>query len=148
VYGGAWLFTKNTEYYPGTHLLKQSPISTVETHVSYNLTLRAWAAWDMTWYGGGRQSLNGVPKTSRQDNTRMGATVSLPVGQRHTVKFRVLVGPEHVGRTRVQRGVDRMANGLAVALTSYNGAAPMRRRPGIPVDSHVTTAPTGGRSPS
>lgn len=79
--------TRATHLSLGERIEFSNDYHSVETHVSYNLTLRAWAAWDMTWYGGGRQSLNGVPKTSRQDNTRMGATVSLPVGQRHTVKF-------------------------------------------------------------
>lgn len=87
IYGGVWLFTTNSHYYPGTDTLAQSPIGTIEAHVSYNLTLRAWAAVDMTWYAGGRPSLNGVPKASLQNNTRMGGTISLPAGQRHSVKL-------------------------------------------------------------
>ncbi len=85
-YAGLWCYTSNSRFYPGTATKSQHPVASFQAHVSYNLTLRAWAAFDATWYRGGRTSLNGVAKADLQNNTRLGATLSLPVGRRHSVK--------------------------------------------------------------
>ena len=64
----------------------QNPIATLQGHVSYNLTLRAWAAFDATWYIGGHAWMNGTPRGDAQNNSRLGATLSFPFGQRYSVK--------------------------------------------------------------
>jgi len=45
-----------------------------------------WGAFDATWYGGGSVSVNGGPATDRQSNSRIGATVSIPLPARQSIK--------------------------------------------------------------
>ena len=63
-----------------------------QTHVSYNVTRRAWAALDATWYGGADVSVDGGPPGSRQNNSRLGATLSLPVAGRQSIKIAYSTG--------------------------------------------------------
>ena len=91
-YAGVWLFTANDAYYPGTSVRTQDPMSAVQAHVSYTLKSQAWAAFDATFYTGGRSTVNGVPGADRQSNTRVGATVVFPVGTRHSVKVACSTG--------------------------------------------------------
>ncbi len=49
-YAGLWLFGTNASYYPGTAVRTQAPIGALQTHISYSLSLKAWAAFDATWY--------------------------------------------------------------------------------------------------
>ena len=82
-----WLFTANDSYYPGTAHRTQSPITALQTHISYSLSVKAWAAFDATWYAGGQASVDGASKGSRDRNSRIGATLVLPVGSRHAIKI-------------------------------------------------------------
>ena len=85
-YGGLWLFTANGSFYPGTARRTQSPITALQAHISYSLSVKAWAAFDATWYAGGQTSVDGVSKGSRDQNSRIGATLVFPVGSRHAIK--------------------------------------------------------------
>ena len=85
-YAGLWLFADNGTYYPGTAVHMQKPIGALQTHISYSLSVKAWAAFDATWYAGGQASVEGVPQGDRQQNTRVGATLVLPVASQHSVK--------------------------------------------------------------
>ena len=86
VYAGLWLFTNNGSYYPGTSQRTQARMEALQAHVSYSLSLKAWAAFDATWYAGGEASVDGVPKGSRESNSRVGATLVFPIGSRHAIK--------------------------------------------------------------
>jgi hypothetical protein len=86
-YAGLWLFTANNESYPGTLRKTQSPLGSFQAHLSYNFTRKLWAAMDLTYYVGGRTTVEGVPPTDRQSNLRLGSTVALPIGQRHSIKI-------------------------------------------------------------
>ncbi len=86
VYAGLWLFGTNGSYYPGTAVRKQTPTGTLQTHISYSLSLKAWAAFDTTWYRGGQASVDNVETGSRESNSRVGATLVFPVGNRHAIK--------------------------------------------------------------
>jgi hypothetical protein len=90
--GGAWLFTSNDQFYPGTSTRSQDPLVVFQTHVSYNVTRRAWAAIDGTWYGGADVSVDGGPPASRQNNARLGVTLSLPVRRQQSLKFAYSTG--------------------------------------------------------
>ena len=92
VYSAIWLFTANNSYYPGTLERTQAPMGAFQAHLSYNFTLRAWAAFDATYYVGGTSTIQGVENNDRQSNTRLGGTVALPVGQRHSIKLAVSRG--------------------------------------------------------
>lgn len=93
-YGAMWFFTKNDEFFshnqysPGLNVQTQSPTSAFEGHVSYDVKPRLWASFDANFWYGGRTSFNGIegPNTL-QKNSRLGATVSLPVSQHQSMKF-------------------------------------------------------------
>jgi hypothetical protein len=91
-YGGVWFFAANHEFYPGTVRKTQTPLGSFQTHLSYNFTRRSWAAFDVTYYVGGRTTVEGASPTDLQSNVRTGGTIALPVGQRHSIKIAVSRG--------------------------------------------------------
>jgi hypothetical protein len=86
-YAGAWFFTTNHESYPGTLHKMQSPVGSFQGHLSYNFTRLLWAALDVTYYVGGRTTVEGLAPTDLQNNVRVGGTLAVPVGQRHSIKI-------------------------------------------------------------
>ena len=92
VYSALWLFTANDSYYPGTLTRTQEPMGAFQAHLSYNFTRLLWAAFDATYYVGGRSTVGGIENDDRQSNTRVGATVAFPVGRRHSIKLAVSKG--------------------------------------------------------
>ncbi len=77
-YAGVWLFADNTDFYGG-HRKSQDPITSLQAHVSYTLRPGLWAAIDATQYSGGVTSVDDVPNSSRQNNLRLGLTLSAPM---------------------------------------------------------------------
>jgi hypothetical protein len=92
VYSALWLFTANDSFYPGTANRTQEPMGAFQAHLSYNFTRLLWAAFDATYYVGGRSTVGGIENDDRQSNTRVGATVAFPVGRRHSIKLAVSKG--------------------------------------------------------
>jgi hypothetical protein len=86
-YSGVWFFTKNSVFYPGESVRRQDPLTTFQAHVSYTVRQGMWLAFDSTWYGGGSASVDGGAKSSQQNNTRLGATASLPLFDGHSAKI-------------------------------------------------------------
>jgi hypothetical protein len=86
IYGGAWFYTDNDEFYGGVRR-SQDPISTVQGHVSYTIRPRLWLAVDSTYYFGGQSTVGGVVKADRKENSRLGITMSLPLGARQSLKL-------------------------------------------------------------
>jgi hypothetical protein len=91
-YAGVWFFTANPESYPGTVRKTQTPLGSFQAHLSYNFTRKAWAAFDVTYYVGGRTTVEGAAPTDLQNNVRTGGTLTLPVGQRHSIKIAASTG--------------------------------------------------------
>jgi hypothetical protein len=91
-YSGIWLFTSNDSFYPGNSVRSQNPLGSFQGHISYNIQPLMWVALDMTFYTGGRSSIDGVEMDDRQSNSRIGATLVLPVGKRHSVKIAYSTG--------------------------------------------------------
>jgi hypothetical protein len=85
-YAGVWFFTDNDNFFGGRRR-EQDPITALQLHASYTFRPRLWVAFDSTWYEGGRTTINGVRGNNRVENTRIGATVSLPIGARHSLKL-------------------------------------------------------------
>ena len=83
---GAWFYTVNDDYFGGFSR-RQDPIGTVQGHVSYTFRPRLWLAFDFTWYTGGRTQIDGVSQADRQENSRAGLTLSVPVSSRQSVKL-------------------------------------------------------------
>ena len=86
-YSGVVLFTTNKEFYTGTSVRTQEPVVALQAHVSYTVRRQLWAAFDATWYSGGQTTVNGTRKADLQSNSRIGATLSLPVGRQQSIKF-------------------------------------------------------------
>jgi hypothetical protein len=85
LYLGAWFFSAN-ENFQG-RVREQDPIISTQTHVSYAFKPRLWAAFDANFYTGGRTSIDGLRNFDLQRNSRVGATLSIPVTKRQSVKF-------------------------------------------------------------
>jgi hypothetical protein len=81
-----WLFTHNPNFYGG-QLRTQDPLWAGQAHVSYTFRPGLWLAADATLYAGGQTSLDGVVKDDRQENSRGGLTLSLPMGKAYSLKF-------------------------------------------------------------
>jgi hypothetical protein len=92
LYAAAWFFTKNNSFYPGNSIRSQDPMGSFQAHLSYNISLRAWAALDLTYYIGGSSYINGVKNFDRQENSRIGGSIALPVGKRNSVKLAYSTG--------------------------------------------------------
>jgi Putative MetA-pathway of phenol degradation len=93
-YAAAWFFTTNPEffshnqYYPGTQSKSESPIGAFETHLSYDIRSRFWVSLDGNFWFGGQTSLNGTVNTlTEQRNSRVGATISIPINKHQSVKL-------------------------------------------------------------
>jgi hypothetical protein len=91
-YAGVWLFTTNNEYYTGNSVRTQDPIYAFQGHASYTFKPRLWAAFDATWYSGGAAIVNGNDSGDLQRNSRIGATLSLPLTVRQSIKTSVTKG--------------------------------------------------------
>ncbi len=91
-YTGVWLFTENSSFYPGNSTRRQDPLPTLQAHVSYTVRPRLWVAFDSTWYGGGASHINDGPPSGQLNNSRIGVTLSLPMGKRQSVKIGYGVG--------------------------------------------------------
>jgi hypothetical protein len=84
---GAWLYSRNGEQYPGTAHKRQEPLLSAQAHVSYTWPSRVWLALDATSFSGGDTRVDGVASSDYQENTRLGATLSIPFGPRHSLKL-------------------------------------------------------------
>jgi len=91
-YAGAWFFTNNTQFYTGNSTKRQNPLTQVQGHAAYVFQSRAWLAIDATWYGGGASTIDSNPPSTRQSNTRLGATFSAPITPRQAIKLAASAG--------------------------------------------------------
>lgn len=87
LYAGAWFFTQNGRFFPGDSVKEQDPITGLQAHISYSVRPRLWIALDGTWYDGGAAIVNGLPASARQNNSRVGATASLPLTKNQSAKI-------------------------------------------------------------
>jgi len=87
LYTAVWFFTDNHSYFTGNALRSQDAVGSVQTHVSYNISPFAWAAFNATYYAGGTSTVNGVPNDDRVSNFRLGTTLVLPTGKRSGLKI-------------------------------------------------------------
>jgi len=93
-YGGVWFFTTNSDFFSrnqfslGTNTQSQSATGSFEGHLSYDFKPRLWVSLDGNYWFGGMTSLNGVQNAAtREGNSRVGATVSIPLSSRQSIKL-------------------------------------------------------------
>jgi len=106
-YVGVAFFSANSEFFPGLSRLEQDPVTAIQGHASYTIRPRLWAAFDATWYSGGTTSVDGVSKANLQRNSRVGATLSLPLASRQSLKIAYSTG----ATTRIGGDFDTIAVG-------------------------------------
>lgn len=87
LYFATALFTANNNFFPGQTVHTQDALGSLQAHLSYTVRRGLWIAFDSTWYGGGATHLNHGPPSQRQSSTRIGGTVSFPVGNMQSIKF-------------------------------------------------------------
>jgi hypothetical protein len=85
-YLGTWLFTSNPDYYPGEATRSQDPVVALQTHVSYTFKPRLWLAVNSTWYSGGKSQVDDSAPIGGVNNSRLGATLSIPAGRLQSFK--------------------------------------------------------------
>ena len=93
-YAAAWFYTTNPEFFshnqffPGLQTQFESPVAAFETHLSYDIKPRFWVSLDANFWRGGETSLSGVPNPKTlQQNSRIGATASIPITKHQSVKI-------------------------------------------------------------
>jgi hypothetical protein len=83
---GATFFTDNDDFFGG-HTRKQNPLYAAQAHAIYTFNPRLWASVDLTYYVGGRSSVDGVLNNDLQQNSRWGATLGHALDPRNSLKF-------------------------------------------------------------
>ena len=71
-------FTDNTNYVNGA-TREQAPIVAVQGHLIYTFRPGFWIAGDTNYWKGGRITTNGTDASLEQKNSRLGATLAMPI---------------------------------------------------------------------
>jgi hypothetical protein len=99
VYSGLWLFTKNPDFFGGSELT-QRPMLTFKLHAIRTIWRGMWLALGAGYGVGGKTFIDGVPKDTHISTLRLGATLSVPLAARHSIKLNYTTG------IRFERGPD------------------------------------------
>jgi hypothetical protein len=83
---GVYLFSENDDYYGG-QTLEQEPLYTTQLHVTYNFGRGVWAALSGTYDYGGQTTVDSVRNDDSASNSRVGATLALPVDRNNSIKL-------------------------------------------------------------
>jgi hypothetical protein len=86
-----FFYTTNHDYFGGK-TLEQDPVSSTQAHVIYSFGRGVWAAVHGTYDYGGRTTIDGVRDDEVMGNSRLGATLALPVTPQHSVKLYASTG--------------------------------------------------------
>ena len=87
---GMVAFTTNANFFNGGRR-EQAMIATFQGHVIYTVRPGFWMAVDANFWRGGRVTTNGTPAAQDQQNSRVGATVAVPVG-RQQIRLAASIG--------------------------------------------------------
>lgn len=79
-------YTDNHDFLDGRER-EQEPIYSAQLHAIYSFPFEIWGALDFTYYKGGESSIDGVSSHDLQSNTRVGATLALPVNRWNSLKL-------------------------------------------------------------
>ena len=88
---GVTFYSDNTNYLEG-QTLEIDPVYSIQGHIIYNFKYGIWCALDGTYYWGGQTAVNDVKGDTLQENTRLGATLSLPINRHNSVKLYITSG--------------------------------------------------------
>jgi len=82
----AIFFTDNDEF-DGDKTREQDPVYAIQDHSIYSFRGDVWLALGVTYYAGGRTTIDGTVNNDLQQNWRLGFTLALPVNRRHSIKL-------------------------------------------------------------
>lgn len=85
-YAGVWFYGENDQFLGGLRQ-EREPMGTFQAHLSYTFRPGLWAALNTTYYTGGATVIDGKLEANRQENARIGLTVSAPITQRQSLLF-------------------------------------------------------------
>lgn len=83
---GTWLYGDNDEFL-GSRTRSQDPITSLQANLSYTFAPRLWLGVSGTWYTGGTTSVDDVSDRNRQENSRAGVTLALPLSPQNSIKL-------------------------------------------------------------
>jgi hypothetical protein len=83
---GVWLFGDNDAFL-GSNTRSQDPLPALQGTLSYTFAPRLWLGASGTWYTGGTTSVDGVSDQNRQNNSRAGLTLAIPLGKQNSIKL-------------------------------------------------------------
>jgi hypothetical protein len=85
--GGVWLFGANNRFM-GTSKREQDPVVALQGHVIYHFPKRIWLALNGNFFTGGGARVDGVRSSAPVlRNSRLGATLSIPLHRRHSLQI-------------------------------------------------------------
>lgn len=82
----ATFYTDNNDFFNGNKR-SQRPLYSVEAHTIYSFTPGIWGSLDLTYFNGGRTTINDTLNNDLQQNWRLGGTLSFPVDIHNSVKL-------------------------------------------------------------
>jgi hypothetical protein len=85
----------------------QAPIYALQGHVIRSFSSGIWVAFDAVFFTGGSTTTNGVANDNKLNNTRVGATIALPIYRKNSIKLSAISG------TSTRTGSDIKALGAA-----------------------------------
>jgi len=83
---GVFFFSENDDFYGGS-TLEQDPVCTAQAHATYNVGGGVWAAVSGNYDYGGRTTVDGVRSDDVAHNSRVGATLAMPVNRNNSIKL-------------------------------------------------------------
>jgi hypothetical protein len=82
----ATFFTDNADFFGGSRRA-QEPLYSTQGHVIRSFRSGIWAALDATYYWGGSTTINDAARNDLQRNWRVGATLTVPINARNSIKL-------------------------------------------------------------
>ena len=83
---GVTFFTDNDDFFGG-HTRRQDPLYAAQAHVIYYFDPGLWTAFDVTYYAGGRTSVDGALNNDLQQNSRWGGTLGKSLDPHNSIKL-------------------------------------------------------------
>ena len=84
-------YTDNNDFFGGKQR-SQDPLYSVRAHAIYNFPSGLWGSFDVTYFTGGRTTVNGVLDYNLQQNWQVGGTLAIPIDQRNSIKLNATSG--------------------------------------------------------
>ena len=85
------VYTDNTDFNKG-HTFAQAPLYELQGHVIYSFSSGIWLSLNGTYFTGNRTTVDGVRSDNKQENTRAGLTLAIPVDRHNSVKLYASTG--------------------------------------------------------